>query len=182
MLSGMTSSGSIWHFPTRHALRVELETKTSIFELLQPLLNPSSIHPYLFLKVVSLHQRHTHSLHTLLHASVHPGSWWPCSSCREERNRSSQPQVLCVCACVCGWRGCNRCLIFVPFAPDSSMYDNLHVIRERERNGCLGNFTWHPICWAIFILYLTQAFICWGKLHHHIGVSELAWKITLHFM
>lgn len=167
LLSGVTSLGPVWHFPPRQALRVDLDTKTSISEWLQPFLQlclPSF--PVCFSKVfccTGATHKHIWKIEMCAHTYTHfKMCWRPCSSCQEERNRSAILQVskcVCLCRCVCVF---NQCLISVPFAPDSIMYDNPHVIREtRERNGCLGNITWHPICWEIFILWFIRPFICW---------------------
>lgn len=132
MLSRATSQGPVWHFPPRQALRVELEPDTSISELLQPLSSPSSPPPSLSLSQSPWQHIRTHTrtssktyTYTQTHTHTHLGRWWPCSSCQEEPKRSAPLQGVCMCAC-------NQCLIFVPFAPDSTIYDNPHVISERE--------------------------------------------------
>lgn len=122
ILSGAARPGPIWHFPPRQTLRVELEPNTSISELLQ---HPSqACPPFIPLSCTGAHT-HTH---------IHTHSWGVDGhALAVKRNRTDQlSSKECVRAHV-HERVCNRCLIFVPFAPDNTTYDNPHVIGERER-------------------------------------------------
>ena len=92
MLSGATSRRPIWHFPPRQGLRAELETETSISELLSPFSPalhppPSGSHSPFCCKGAT-HGRKEMNTHT------HLGWWWPCFSCQEEQNRSAILQVV----------------------------------------------------------------------------------------